>query len=998
MLSPGQTLGENYRILEIQMGGMGEVYICELLANYASDSDKVTSGQPTRLALKTFQRRYFFDSATRLAFVREATTWLRLSGLTHILPVLGTEQIGDRPFLRMLEVPRGSMGERTLADLIMRGPLDLETVLGYSFQIALAMRSARNRIDGLIHGDLKPENVMLINGAAHLADFGMAFSPSLGRPDDRLESTWAYRAPELWEGGSRELSVASDVYAFGALLFEMLVGQTPFREDLADRDAWSAAHWNKEPVIPTGYPVQGLPAELIVLASACLRKDPVARPRDFDFILKRVNEISQEYDPVGLLMRMLKARDLTVYLGDISKLMFRERINGLLNINEPQQALAELEALDETEYDAVLWLRRGTALSLIGRDDEARDCIERAIDEGLPPEEQLNGQIEYALALKRLKLFDDAAAILEELRLAVDDQQLPIVIINLATVYLEMHHWNEAVHLLEPFVKKMPQWAEAWANLGVAYAELHRYKDAEQAYGRGLALAPHEGRIRVRLAELYMDNMGMIEEAWQALDRAFDSGYESRDWLVRMLVASLLLDRRDTLTGLLIGLKNSFEQSYADAVLADAYQMHKELYEKYDGEEGERNVESSEEGENTGPSQTAIGAKGVDDRNHAPQLRSGNQVANKQAAEQARPSLPFLNFRYYDFFDFTLDYYQAPEAADYFEQFIREYRRALRDPRFTVGGASLRGSPFYFAQCPNCDVHVLTNRDIGKSISCRICGQSWQAVPITGRMFDEIRKRVSEEIGIREVTGEDVIHGLMIQAPVGKEDERIISQICEREGLSRLGEDDLLATWMLMEFSKRDINMRRSWSAWVVQEKDNIWVDGTTPRKIGTVVRKLQTYVPGVVTMSTTLLLENAVAIGMGKKLNQLWIQIEEESRAAIREGRAEASHYLALAKALMLHGKLGEAEQFVRAAVAVDEGSGESWEILGEVLLKRNEFDGAREALEKALELNPKSVTAHLLLAKCYRELGDEDSSHKYRIRARSLTGGEILFDLPGW
>src|SRR3977135_199377 len=106
MSEPGDLLGGHYRVLDVLSGGMGEGLICELIEDVRPQVENDEAAQdktrrPLPLALKTFQRRYFFDNAVRQSFIREASTWLRLSGLPHILPVLGIEQIGDRPFLQM---------------------------------------------------------------------------------------------------------------------------------------------------------------------------------------------------------------------------------------------------------------------------------------------------------------------------------------------------------------------------------------------------------------------------------------------------------------------------------------------------------------------------------------------------------------------------------------------------------------------------------------------------------------------------------------------------------------------------------------------------------------------------------------------------------------------------------------------------------------------------------------------------------------------------------
>ena len=106
MTEPGDLLGTSFRVREVLTGGMGQIFICDWESQEAGD--RATAS----VALKTFQRRYFFDNAARLSFVREASTWLRLSHLPHIMPVIQVEQIADQPYIMMPAVPPGPGGER----------------------------------------------------------------------------------------------------------------------------------------------------------------------------------------------------------------------------------------------------------------------------------------------------------------------------------------------------------------------------------------------------------------------------------------------------------------------------------------------------------------------------------------------------------------------------------------------------------------------------------------------------------------------------------------------------------------------------------------------------------------------------------------------------------------------------------------------------------------------------------------------------------------------
>src|SRR5262249_20796019 len=131
-----------------------------------------------------------------------------------------------RPFFSMEYVNGGS-----LADLLARQPIPVRRAAELVETLARAVHSAHDR--AIVHRDLKPSNVMLTaDGIPKIADFGLA-----KRLDDDSDHTHtgeilgtpSYMAPEQAEGKKDQISPATDVYALGAILYEMLVGAPPFQ-------------------------------------------------------------------------------------------------------------------------------------------------------------------------------------------------------------------------------------------------------------------------------------------------------------------------------------------------------------------------------------------------------------------------------------------------------------------------------------------------------------------------------------------------------------------------------------------------------------------------------------------------------------------------------------------------------------------------------------------------------------------------------------------------
>jgi tetratricopeptide (TPR) repeat protein len=234
------------------------------------------------------------------------------------------------------------------------------------------------------------------------------------------------------------------------------------------------------------------------------------------------------------------------------------------------------------------------------------------------------------------------------------------------------------------------------------------------------------------------------------------------------------------------------------------------------------------------------------------------------------------------------------------------------------------------------------------------------------------------------------VYALFVQAP-SDIDPTVIREVCERAGMMELPEDQVLALLLLKEAVRRlDANRDQPWTAWMLSDAGGeAWAQNAMPRAISAVVRKLQKRAPGVRTLSTTLSADQMAM--MGQSIHELSKHFEQEMREVIRAGRASAADFRQLAVLLMNQGKLAEAEQKARAAVAAEEDSAEGWEVLGRILVRRDEFGMARDALDRSLDLDPTSVLNLHLLAFCYEQLGDSARADEFRMRAISLSGGQL-------
>jgi Tol biopolymer transport system component len=271
MLTPGTRLGPYEITGSLGAGGMGEVY----------------KARDTRLdrtvAIKVLPAHVANDPGVRARFEREARA---ISALDHpnicVLHDVGQERDTDYLVMQYLD------GE-TLAARLSRGALPLDEAIGVAVGIAAALDRAHRA--GIAHRDLKPGNVMLTKSGPKLLDFGLAklkpadgvrlhpehtaMSATLTSPltgQGTILGTLLYMSPEQLEG--RDVDARSDIFSFGAVLYEMVTGVKAF-EGHSQASVIGAILEREPPPMAARAPLT--PPALERLVGKCLAKDPDRR-------------------------------------------------------------------------------------------------------------------------------------------------------------------------------------------------------------------------------------------------------------------------------------------------------------------------------------------------------------------------------------------------------------------------------------------------------------------------------------------------------------------------------------------------------------------------------------------------------------------------------------------------------------------------------------------------------------------------------------------------
>lgn len=269
----GKLVDGRYRVrARIARGGMATVYVATDLR------------LERRIALKVMHGHLSDDTVFQSRFIQEARAAARLAD-PHVVNVFDQGQDGELAYLVMEYLPGITLRE------LMREQRRLTIPQTITIMDAiLAGLAAAHKAD-IVHRDVKPENVLLAeDGRIKIGDFGLARATTANTATgQQLLGTIAYLAPELVTRGTAD--ARSDIYALGIMLYEMLVGEQPYKGEQPMQIAFQHA---TESVPRPSVRNPGVPEQLDELVLWATEKSPDERPDNAQEMLDRLREIERD--------------------------------------------------------------------------------------------------------------------------------------------------------------------------------------------------------------------------------------------------------------------------------------------------------------------------------------------------------------------------------------------------------------------------------------------------------------------------------------------------------------------------------------------------------------------------------------------------------------------------------------------------------------------------------------------------------------------------------
>ena len=331
-----EALAERYRLTrEVGRGGMAAVYLAHDLKHDRDVAIKVV--HPAVAAALGADR-----------FLREIAIVAQLRH-PHIVPLYDSGAAEGALYFVMPYEPDASLRDR----LAREGTLPIEDVVLILRDVCDALAHAHRA--GVVHLDVKPDNVLLSGRHALITDFGIARSGANDAADIEVAlGTPAYMAPEQI-AGEHVIDRRADIYSVGALAYELLAGRPPFIG--ADRDAVLSAHLGERP-IDVGILRADVPAPLAELVMRCLEKRADDRWQSADALVERLEALPAWSAPARRRWVIPLAIAAAVTLGVVSvTLLARDRRGAAAAAWRSRWANARIERLTDfpgSELDATI--------------------------------------------------------------------------------------------------------------------------------------------------------------------------------------------------------------------------------------------------------------------------------------------------------------------------------------------------------------------------------------------------------------------------------------------------------------------------------------------------------------------------------------------------------------------------------------------------------------------------------------------------------------------
>lgn len=955
-----------FRVVEEKRGGMGIVCICDPLSPDGTEiAEDRGVGPHARLALKTFPEAFFFDQRINQAFRNELFIWTRLRGVPFIVPAFDQVIIDGKPHIVMAAIPPDDAGRISLADHIQSAShgLSPDLCLSVALSIAIGMERATEREAGLVHGDIKPSNILMMSDYAMIADFGIARAGKVTGVTG-ISGTEAYMAPECWpdqDTGRAAFSTASDLYAFGCTLLHGLTGRVPFA---GEGETLRQAHCSG--MHARTVPADGPELALVLqeLANHCIQIDPDARPDSFAMVRASLEEIARREAPVVLHQIQRFANDgmmLTMMSGGGARRLLDET---------PEEQFRDVDSISA-----------GSAASLCGDDERALQFFNRfeAACGGAAHDDIALCANEKGLSLARLKRYDEAVKTFTNGLTFASGQRRAGLIANRAMSHLQLGDTSSAGRALERLLREHPDLSEVWGQLALVRIEEKQATEAEDAIRRAIALEPRNGQFRAILGEIQMDLRRDVVAAKASLDLAYDLGTADPSWARRMVVCCLLTGASEDASSILHSVSQNLDKEAADAFARETVEAARSFL--FDAETGAYDDQESESQARPDVSEVQTPGDIIAPTPPAPPDMPADTADDIPLADQINAGGTYLNTKVYiPENTFSHDFYKLTDRPGYAEACIASIRQfaahSTGSELFVQAEARVR--PYAFWRCQACSFAILTNRDPGESLLCRMCDAKHPVVFTEEPNLDVLAKEVNASLGLDGTQAVDGAFVLVAFWPTDAGQLGVIKHHLEASGFEHLDDAPSAAAFIAANARARGVIFEGMPEVWSKPAAPG-HTPSPTPAGFQETLRAIRREAGQTTSISMTAPPEMLPLLLAGE--DALGNMLLADLRKGFDATPTDSANARRLVETRLRSGTIDEARVVfarLRQSLATPDADPDALFAGAQIAREDGDLVGADDMLERALQRAPRDQLARMTRLEVLKALGDNEKSRE--------------------
>jgi|GEM_PF-731352 len=468
----GETLGDAFLLKEkLGRGTYGVVGRAIRLqdSSYAHRGDEVALKVP-------------FDQDVGEENLKREPEIIRLFDHENIVKVYGYHTIADT-FVIEMELVKGNSLDKILDNQSFKSPDALITILNWLKQIASALKA----MGEYAHGDIKPQNILIReDGVVKLVDFGTSRRMEDVWVFTRGQGTEQYMAPEVALDNKR-VSMKSDLYSLGVILYEIATGDIPFHSNLERLQGKS--------LVKPRELNSAIPGDLEKIILKCLERDPDLRyatwdgfTHDLDELLVKLNQQGEDLAPLPETHRY------EFHPEPASPLYYLDKAKKALVDEDYAEALKNAEAAVAASDNHPNYLRMLAAVCLRSQYLEKAkvtfQSLQEKYDHGYPVEKDQRLYVLRKLGDLNIRTHNYTAAVHIWRRLVDEADNKPLAKFKLAIAYGLDGQYKPAIQLLEEVKESYPDSVIVYNKLGWAYALAGNYRQAISYYNQALVIDP----------------------------------------------------------------------------------------------------------------------------------------------------------------------------------------------------------------------------------------------------------------------------------------------------------------------------------------------------------------------------------------------------------------------------------------------------------------------------------------------------------------------------